>query len=472
MKKTILLFAIIILASCKGETKKQSENVLINSLAKVADSITYLMKEYHYNPNELLSDNYIAIDKRTHELASKVNSKDLFVEEFNKLWSNGPFSHVSLSISDKKASEMAIFFDSLRVGSQSVSLEWKDKTAILTVNTMMGLDTYERIFEVYQEVSEVNASSLIIDLRDNPGGTFAIVPLVSHLLDNPIDAGMFVSHKWWRNNNNAPSFSDTKKLTPWQGWSLQSFWRDVQLSPLTRIQFQPMQPKFNGRVFVLTSHESASATEFAVDALAQLDNVIIIGETTAGEMLSQKMFDLPHGLQLSLPIAEYYSSRIGRIEGKGVKPNIEIDQSVALDLAISLIKGEKLEDALEKAQEEITKMDEQPLGAETLYLFGNMNDWGKKWDKTPLFEYKGNGVYEATTKLNKGRYEFKIAPMNWNFDYGAIKNQENVVVGHKKSLAKTSGSGNLIIDIEDAIELTFSLDVSNEKALVLSVSKK
>jgi hypothetical protein len=184
------------------------------------------------------------------------------------------------------------------------------------------------------------------------------------------------------------------------------------------------------------------------------------------------MFDLPHGFQMSLPIADYYSTRIGRIEGVGVKPNIAINQSVALDLALSLVKGVKLEDAITHTKEKVSKMEEQPLAGITLHLFGNMNDWGKKWNKTPAFAYKGNGIYEATSKFKKGRYEFKVAPMNWDFDYGANPNQESVIIGQKTSLAKVSGSDNLIINIDHNSELTFSLDVSDENAASLYVLEK
>ncbi|MBK7902596.1 MAG: hypothetical protein IPJ97_06240 [Proteobacteria bacterium] len=42
---------------------------------------------------------------------------------------------------------------------------------------------------------------------------------------------------------------------------------------------------------------------------------VVVGEQTAGQMLSQKPYDLTEGLQLYLPIADYVSIRAGRIEG-------------------------------------------------------------------------------------------------------------------------------------------------------------
>jgi C-terminal processing protease CtpA/Prc len=87
-------------------------------------------------------------------------------------------------------------------------------------------------------------------------------------------------------------------------------------------------------VYVLTSERTASAAELATDALKGANRAIIIGENTAGEMLSQKIYDIPGGLQLSLPIADYYSAVNGRIEGVGIKPDIETDAADALDVAL------------------------------------------------------------------------------------------------------------------------------------------
>lgn len=466
-----VLYIVLLLYSCDFQPSDKKDKNLNQDLKIVSDSISMLMYKYLYNSTELSTDEYLALEKKVMGLAKTVQTKQEFIDGFNELWKDGPFSHVTLGISKRTADEMAEFIDSLRVGNQSVSLQWVDKTAILTVTTMTGVDTKERVFEAYLEIAGNEAKSLIIDLRNNTGGTFAGVPIIGHVLTDSIDAGIFVSRKWWENNTRAPNLTDIQELTPWQGWSLKSFWYDVQENPLTRVQFMPMYPHFDGPVYVLISNKTASAAEFTIDALAQEEKVTVIGQTTAGEMLSQKMYDLPYGFQLSLPIADYYSTRIGRIEGNGVKPDIAIDQNVALDLAILLIDGVKLEDALAEVELKIDKMNEQPLGVQAIYLLGSMNDWGKKINNTPRFEFKGKGLYETKTTLKKGRYEFKIAPMNWDIDFGATKNQEEVVIGQKTPLARVLGSSNLTIDIEDESVLTFSLDVSDEKSATLYVVK-
>ena len=344
---------------------------------------------------------------------------------------------------------MADFIDSMRVGDSGVSLKWLDKTALLTVTTMTGEDTKEQIFEAYRKIANNETTSLIIDLRNNTGGTFAGVPIIGHLLMDSIDAGIFVSRKWWTNHSKPPTFVDIQNLSPWYGWSIKSFWQDVQEEPLTRIKFKAMNPHFSGPTYVLISNKTASAAEFTVDALAQEKSVTIIGETTAGEMLSQKMYDLPHGFQLSLPIAAYYSHRIGKIEGKGVEADIKINQSVALDVALSLINGASIEDAVSKVQDVLEEMKKQPLGDEAIHLLGSMNEWGKNQDHTPQFEYKGKGIYETAITLKKGQHEFKIAPIDWNFDFGASPNQELMTIRRKATIAKMPKSKNLMLDIEE-----------------------
>jgi C-terminal processing protease CtpA/Prc len=199
---------------------------------------------------------------------------------------------------------------------------------------MMGLDTIEQIDAAYAEIAKRETSALIIDLRENFGGAFAVLPLVSHLLANPVDAGSFVSQPWNALYKREPSRADLSAVDPWQGWSIKTFWADVETDLLTRIRFLPMEPVFDGPVYVLTSKRTASAAELATDALKVANRAVVIGEKTAGEMLSQKIYDIPGGLQLSLPIADYYSVVNGRIEGVGIKPDIETDAADAFDVAL------------------------------------------------------------------------------------------------------------------------------------------
>ena len=60
----------------------------------------------------------------------------------------------------------------------------------------------------------------------------------------------------------------------------------------------------------------------------------IIGEKTPGNVLSSKVFDIPGGLHLRVPIADYYSIRGQRVEGVGVAPDVAVSADQAIKVAL------------------------------------------------------------------------------------------------------------------------------------------
>ena len=132
--------------------------------------------------------------------------------------------------------------------------------------------------------------------------------------------------------------SDLESLNPWQGYSLAAWWNDIQTKPLIKLRFAPSGPSFKGKVWVLTSKRTASAAEMAADAFKQSGRVTIVGEKTAGEMLTQSPFDITEGFQIFLPVGDYFSIKNGRIEGQGVSPDVETAAEDALDQARFLIE--------------------------------------------------------------------------------------------------------------------------------------
>ena len=309
--------------------------VVTSRYDEAAAAINATMRANHYNPSELDGPAYAAMETGLLDLARSSKSDEAFLSGFADLWKTGPFSHVALQPARQTADETAAYLDTLRVGD-GASLSWQGDNAILTVKTMMGLDTIEQIDAAYDEIAARGASRLVIDLRGNGGGAFAVVPLVEHVITEPLDAGAFVAQRWNAEYGRAPTLTDIEQVPPWTGWSIRSFWADVSNAPLTRIRFTPRPEPFPGPVFVLIDHDTASAAEMAADALKASGRAILVGEPTAGRMLSQKMFDIPGGFLLSLPIADYYSATDGRIEGHGVSPDVPASPDTALDVALNL----------------------------------------------------------------------------------------------------------------------------------------
>ena len=303
-------------------------------LQEITAAISETMRAHHYNPDVLASADYAAIEEQVDALAASAQSTEAFITGFNAIWTDGPFSHVVLQTGSETAAETAANLDALRVGGGGARLVWEDDIAVLTVTTMMGLDTIEQIDAAYAEIDQRGARALIIDLRENSGGAFAIRPLVGHAIEAPLDAGVFVSQGWAAEHSGYPTLEETQAVEPWQGWSIVAFWRDAQKDPFTRVQFWPLAPVYAGPIFVLVSQETASAAELGADALQASGRAMLIGETTGGEMLSQKVYDLPQELLLYLPIADYYAFHSGRIEGMGVTPDVSADAELAMAIAL------------------------------------------------------------------------------------------------------------------------------------------
>ncbi len=341
----IILVAVSIFGTARPVTAQDkveqgSENAAngqITQLEGIPEAISELMKQHHFDPSVESDPAYIVTQQRVAELARTSSSRSEFVSGFNKIWREGPFSHVQLSVAKSTAQEMATYFDSIRIGGGGAVLEWDDDVAILSIKTMMGLDTIEEIDAAYEEITARQARALIVDLRQNEGGAFAIKPLLAHVLTEPVDGGVFVSRRWTGQHDRYPTVDEVKLIEPWQGWSIKAFWNDLQTSEMIRMQLMPSGPTFDGPVYVLISKKTASAAELAADAFSASGRAVLIGEKTAGEMLSQTFFDLPHGLQLSLPVGDYYAFHSGRIEGKGVQPHIATNAGEAMMAAKKLI---------------------------------------------------------------------------------------------------------------------------------------
>jgi len=289
-----------------------------------------------FRPADLENPAYLAFRERMGQIASAAtNDLDLLLG-FRFAWTNQPFSHFELRRDGQSAEAMIAGFEDFRVGYEAARLEVEEGVAVLTVDTMMGSDTIEQIRAAYEEIARLRPQALLIDLRGNGGGAFAVKPLVEHVIDEPLDAGYFVSQKWNVETDRPPTPTELAAVEPWTGWSIRAFWRAVQDEGVLRIRFEPAEPNFDGPVYVLVDGDSASATELAADAFKASGVATLVGERTPGQMLSQSFFDVADGFLVSLPVADYYSTAHGRIEGVGVEVDREVSAAEALTVARSM----------------------------------------------------------------------------------------------------------------------------------------
>lgn len=321
-----------------GAPTAMDSTTALRDYPALAEEILTTLQAHVFDPARLESDAFESFETSFRAGAATVLNDFQFTSLMREEWEAAhPFSHVRLARSHQLVPELSAFFDQMRLGYDVARLEWQDDIAILTVDSMMGVDTIEQIDAAYEEIATRGARALIIDIRENGGGAFAIKPLIEHVIDEPQDIGVFLSRTWTEASERDPTAEQVAATASWEGWSISSFWADVLEQGIIRVRFAPDDNNFDGPVYVLVSGNTASASEIAADALQASGAAVLVGEQTDGAVLSQTMFDLSDSYQLSLPIADYVSAANGRLEGAGVAPDVVVPAEEAMDAALALI---------------------------------------------------------------------------------------------------------------------------------------
>jgi carboxyl-terminal processing protease len=154
-------------------------------------------------------------------------------------------------------------------------------------------EVVEKIIGDLVEKNESDLDSLIIDLRNNPGG----------LLDSSIDiSNLFIDE---------PGIVVyTEGRTPSSNMSFPTKPGDI----------------LNGApIVVLMNVGSASASEIVAGALQDHKRAIIMGEESFGKGSVQSMMGLQDGYGLKLTTARYFTPSGRSIQAKGISPDIALD---------------------------------------------------------------------------------------------------------------------------------------------------
>jgi carboxyl-terminal processing protease len=143
------------------------------------------------------------------------------------------------------------------------------------------------ISQLYKLLKQ-GAKSLIIDVRDNPGGLYnEVVSLADRLLPK----GVIVYTK----------DRQGKKV--------------VQPSDATEL---------NIPIVVLTNENSASASEILAGAIKDFKKGTLVGTKTFGKGLVQTTYGFDDGTGIKVTIARYYTPSGVCIHGEGIKPDAEV----------------------------------------------------------------------------------------------------------------------------------------------------
>jgi len=153
--------------------------------------------------------------------------------------------------------------------------------------------TPERVEQALQSFKKEQVASLIIDLRNNPGG---LISSVSDVADKFIDEGVIVSTRGRNGREDQVYRAKSKKTT---------VVRDLP-------------------IVVLINKGSASASEILSGALKDYHLAYLVGERTFGKGSVQQVIGLPYSDGVKLTMARYYTPSDANIDKIGIPPDLEI----------------------------------------------------------------------------------------------------------------------------------------------------
>ena len=190
---------------------------------------------------------------------------------------------------------------------------------------------------INHSLSNIKTQNLIIDLRDCGGGDFSSIILASHFIKEEKLVGYFLGNKYYNKTQKLPKKEELNQLKPFEGKTVTDLYNAIENEGIVKAVAKPILPFYGGKIWVLTNKNTASACEPLVDFLKVNNLATIIGEKTAGKMLSAKSFSIDENYELYLPIANYYTAQNFWIEQNGVEPNIAVKSENALDKVSELI---------------------------------------------------------------------------------------------------------------------------------------
>ena len=216
---------------------------------------------------------------------------------------------------DGEELEMTATRDTIEV--KTVSYEMKENQIGYIRVSEFDTVTYDQFKEALDDLEKQGMQGLVVDLRNNPGGSLDTVTNMLRLL---LPEGTIVSTKDKNGKKDEITCDGTHEFK------------------------KPMA--------VLVNQYSASASEIFSGAVQDYGTAKIVGVTTYGKGVVQQLMDLGDGTCLKVTIAEYYTPNGRSINGKGVEPDVEVEYQYDEENPKA---DNQLDQALSTVQEEIVE---------------------------------------------------------------------------------------------------------------------
>ena len=194
---------------------------------------------------------------------------------------------------------------------------------------MIGVDVANEISKAVVGLGKIKG--LIIDLRGNTGGGAGALRLMSLLTPEKIPVGFAPGKRWVgrdldREKLAFPRFGSipSSKKALWL-LALRYLPSLITKSPIV-LESEGHGPRsYQGNVVLLVDRHTASAAEMVTIFAKENKLATIVGEKTAGRLLSATSVKVGHGFRLALPTGAYYTWSGTALEGSPIEPDVVIE---------------------------------------------------------------------------------------------------------------------------------------------------
>ena len=225
-------------------------------------------------------------------------------------------SYVTITVIREGVSEpLDIEVERRKIESPTVEYEMHENGIAYIQITEFDLVTTKQFEDAYKQAKEEGMRGLIIDLRSNPGGNLSTVCDIARMI-LPKGLIVYTEDKYGERDEYS---CDGKN--------------QIQV-PLV----------------VLTNGYSASASEILAGAIKDYEKGLLVGTTTFGKGIVQRILPLTDGTAIKLTVSAYYTPKGNNIHNIGIEPDIicEFDGDAYYD--------DGFDNQLERGIEEINKM--------------------------------------------------------------------------------------------------------------------
>ncbi|MEE4331222.1 MAG: S41 family peptidase [Wenzhouxiangella sp.] len=317
------LSAIVLVAQANALADAPPRAALVERIIATAEAAVA-------NPAFVSGPEWEAFKRTVRDPALQALDDDAFRKAFNEATGPLPFTHFSLHWQNPPGGAGD--------DEPAISLSWpRDSVALINVRMFEGDPM--AFSGTMAEVIDRQPEAVILDLRGTPGGSFPTAVALSRALSRDvIDAGAFLTRAWFEKHGDYPTAEQYETIAPLEVLELDRFVETLQRDGAARLVLPAHEdPVFEGQLIVLTDGRSGSTCEPLVNRL-KAGGATIIGERTAGAMLSAEHFPMDETFKLFVPVADYVTPELIRLDRNGVMPTIEVPGEQALDRALALLE--------------------------------------------------------------------------------------------------------------------------------------